>query len=297
MTQEQSENNSKNRICKAYISDADGYTNVRENPDVSSSILFKILKNEPFFIVDELVSDNWYRIAFYKHLNKFGFIDRNYENEGFIHKSRVKIVPRENIKTFADEFKNITLPLENIGELKTRDTLKGVRTNDILIRNQYKRPNYIDKIAQLQVVKKYYGLYPETPMSYSKIIKNDEGIFVGKQLYFHNKINPIGRINLNDDYITLLIKVIASETTFYDLWNFDKNGYVLSVVCLFWGMRDNGMEDEQVTFVIVDSMINKEGEIIWHENSDGLETFRTYILNKDGYFQIINEEQKGEMEF
>ncbi|MDI3521683.1 MAG: hypothetical protein PWR04_1671, partial [Anaerophaga sp.] len=28
-----------------------------------------------------------------------------------------------------------------------------------------------------------------------------------------------------------------------------------------------------------------------------LETFRTYKLNEDGYFEIIKEEQKGEYEF
>jgi hypothetical protein len=43
--------------------------------------------------------------------------------------------------------------------------------------------------------------------------------------------------------------------------------------------------------------ITKGGDIIWHENADGLETFRTYKLNDNGLFQIIHEEQKGEAEF
>ena len=91
--------------------------------------------------------------------------------------------------------------------------------------------------------------------------------------------------------------MIAYETTFYDLWNFSKDGKALSVVCLFWGMRDGGPLDEKVTFTIVDSKITKEGNIIWHENADGLETFRAYKLNDEGYFQVIKEEQKGESEF
>jgi len=62
-------------------------------------------------------------------------------------------------------------------------------------------------------------------------------------------------------------------------------------------MRDAGPRDEKITFTIVDSKITKEGNIIWHENADGLETFRTYRLNDEGYFQIIKEEQKGESEF
>lgn len=62
-------------------------------------------------------------------------------------------------------------------------------------------------------------------------------------------------------------------------------------------MRDAGPENEKVTFTIVDSKITKGGDIIWHENADGLETFRTYKLNENGLFQIIHEEQKGEAEF
>lgn len=197
---------------------------------------------------------------------------------------------------FVKKFNKITLPIENILELNGNDTLNGKLTNDILIRSQEKRPQFIDKNGELTTVKQYYGLYPEKPFKYFTIeSKNDKWIEVEK--YFINKIVPIGQIKLNQNYTSLIIKVVAYETTFYDLWNFTKDGKVLSVVCLFWGMRDAGPRDEKVTFTIVDSKIAKEGNIIWHENADGLETFRTYRLNDEGYFQIIKEEQKGESEF
>jgi len=198
---------------------------------------------------------------------------------------------------FIKKFKTIDLPIENILELTEYDSLNGKLTNDIIIRNQKNKPFIIDKNGNKLTVKQYYGLYPEEPDGYLKDVKGKDGIWVEKRFFFYPKIKTIGQIDLNPKYLSLIIKIIAYETTFYDLWNFSKDGKALSVVCLFWGMRDAGPRDEKVTFTIVDSKITKEGDIIWHENADGLETFRTYRLNDEGYFQIINEEQKGESEF
>jgi hypothetical protein len=191
-------------------------------------------------------------------------------------------------KEFTNSFKPLKLPIENIMSITGNDTLNGKFTNDIIIRSQVKKPQFIDKNGNSKTIEQYYGLYPEEPFKYG---------YRGEQLYFYNKIIPIGRIELNPKYESLIIKVVAFETTFYDLWNFSKDGKALSVVCLFWGLRDAGPRDEKVTFTIVDSKITKEGNIIWHENADGLETFRTYKLNEEGYFQVIKEEQKGEAVF
>jgi len=189
---------------------------------------------------------------------------------------------------FAKKFRTITLPIENLLELTDNDTLNGKLTNDIIIRSQNQKPQIIDKNGKLIPVKQYYGLYPEEPFKYG---------YRGKELFYYSKIIAIGRVSLNSSYESFIIKVVDIETTFYDLWNFSKDGKALSVVCLFWGLRDAGPRDEKVTFTIVNSRITKEGYIIWHENADGLETFRTYKLNDDGYFQVIKEEQKGEAIF
>jgi len=189
---------------------------------------------------------------------------------------------------FAKKFRTITLPIENLLELTDNDTLNGKLTNDIIIRSQNQKPQIIDKNGKLIPVKQYYGLYPEEPFKYG---------YRGKELFYYSKIIAIGRVSLNSSYESFIIKVVDIETTFYDLWNFSKDGKALSVVCLFWGLRDAGPRDEKVTFTIVNSRITKEGYIIWHENADGLETFRTYKLNDDGYFQIIKEEQKGKALF
>ncbi len=203
---------------------------------------------------------------------------------------------QEKFNEFLKSFKPLDLPIENILNLASYDSLNGKFTNDIIIRNQDKKPQFVDKEGKLKTITQYYGLYPEEPFKYTTDEKID-GEWVENIHYFNNKIIPIGRIELNPKYNTVIIKVVDVETTFYDLWNFSKDGKALSVVCLFWGLRDAGPRDEKVTFIIVDSKITKEGNIIWHENADGLETFRTYKLNDEGYFQVIKEEKKGEAEF
>jgi hypothetical protein len=87
-------NFSAGEILKAFINDPDGYTNVREKPDISSSVLFTINKDEPFYIITDIVNDNWYAIALYQTKDKSGKIEKSYE-KGYIHTSRVKIVPKE----------------------------------------------------------------------------------------------------------------------------------------------------------------------------------------------------------
>ena len=203
---------------------------------------------------------------------------------------------QEMFHEFSKKFYTINLPIENILELTSNDTLNGKLTNDIIIRNQDKKPQFIDKNGKLTPIKQYYGLYPEEPDKYLEHVKDKTGKWEEKRFFFYPKIISIGQINLNPNFIFIIIKVIAYETTFYDLWSFSKDGKALSVVCLFWGLRD-GPRNEKVVYTIVNSKITKEGYIIWHENADGLETFRTYKLNDDGYFQIIKEEQKGKALF
>lgn len=50
-----------------------------------------------------------------------------------------------------------------------------------------------------------------------------------KKMTFYTKIYPIGGVYLNGDYISLIVKIYSFETTFYDLWNFDKNGNPLFI--------------------------------------------------------------------
>lgn len=68
------------------INDPDGYTNVREKPNTSSNVLYKIVDGEQFIVSNRMCGD-WYRII------SFGK-----RNNGWIHRSRV------NKKSMAPEF-------------------------------------------------------------------------------------------------------------------------------------------------------------------------------------------------
>jgi hypothetical protein len=88
------EEHNDDKVSKAYINDPDGYTNVREKPDTKSPILYKIYQDEPFCVIIDLINGNWYKIALYEKKNQSNKIEQSYE-EGYIHKSRVKIIPKD----------------------------------------------------------------------------------------------------------------------------------------------------------------------------------------------------------
>lgn len=102
-----------------------------------------------------------------------------------------------DFKEFANRFRPLKLPIEDILSLKGNDTLSGLSTNEIIIRSQAKKPQYVGKDGNLNTIRQYYGLYPEQPFKYG---------FRGEQFYFHPKIIPIGRLSLNEDYVSLIIK-------------------------------------------------------------------------------------------
>jgi uncharacterized protein YgiM (DUF1202 family) len=54
----------------AMVNDPDGWVNVRELPNTSSNVLFKLSNKQIVFIVDK--TENWYRIR--TEDNRFGYI-------------------------------------------------------------------------------------------------------------------------------------------------------------------------------------------------------------------------------
>ena len=201
-----------------------------------------------------------------------------------------------NFETFTDKFKLLDLPIDNILLLTgaDSDTLNKKWTNDILFREQERRPIYIDKNGFPSAITQYFGRYPEEPMIKAVKYIEETGEWVEQPFYFQDKVFPIGRVMLNDNFISLIFKIMSVESTYYDLWNLSRDGKTLSMVCLFYGLQYNLVNDKDV-FTIVNSRIAANGDIIWYEKYDnfdeGMETFRTYRLNENGYFQVVQEKQ------
>lgn len=106
---------------------------------------------------------------------------------------------QNSIKLFIDRFRSIELPIDDIQDMLNSDTLEGKLSNDILIRNQTNKPQYIDIENNLKIVRQYYGLYPEESFNYTTAEKKDNK-WIEVNHSFQPKIIPIGSIVLNPNY-------------------------------------------------------------------------------------------------
>lgn len=100
----------------AIIQDKDGYTNVREKPDIQSKILYKLHDNEVFFYYDETFdsqdsNNDWINVMI--PVSKFS-IQRVNENDiyGYIHKSRLK--PLNELETIENPNKQLIFTIGKI---------------------------------------------------------------------------------------------------------------------------------------------------------------------------------------
>ena len=118
----------------------------------------------------------------------------------------------------------------------------------------------------------------------------------GKEGDFYSKVYAIGKVNLDPNYINLIMKTFSSETSFYEIYSFTKTGKCLSVICLFLYYNKRLRLDE-IDFVRISSKILADKTIHWIEKGHGVEILRVYRLRPDGYFEITQENQKGEFEY
>ena len=193
---------------------------------------------------------------------------------------------QSSFNSFVDEFPLIEPPIEAIEEYQPNDTLDIVSTNKMLVTEQ--EPPYFIKNGKKTKVDRYYGQILRGTSNYTISGTNEV-------VNFETTVHPIGRINLSEDYISLIVRVVDMESIFYDAYIFTKDGELKSFVPLYIGYRD--APHKEVSYLILESEILKDGTIHWHENIDGLKTERTYVLNGDGYFEITSEEVSGKAEF
>lgn len=193
---------------------------------------------------------------------------------------------QSNFNLFVKDFPILELPIESIEKNHSDDTLHIDLANKVLVTDQ-EVPYYIKDNKRVEV-DDYYGQIMKGHSSYKMAGS-------GKLVNFSTKAYPIGRVDLSNNYITLIVKVVALESTFYDIYNFTKGGELKSFLPLYLGYRD--VPHEEVSFLMIESDVSKEGAIQWHENIDGRKTKRTYVLNDEGYFEITSEAISGESEF
>jgi Bacterial SH3 domain len=148
----------------AIIDDKDGFTNVREEPNVKSKIIGKIKEGELFFCFSNEKHKDWFAVD----------IKNNNKLSGYVHKSRIKFVEelpklnkRKSIKdTIYLRNDSITLKMV-IGDFITTKH-KLTKSNTVITKIDGKRPMGVD------------GGLPKTELKSIQLRIGDEVIDVPK---------------------------------------------------------------------------------------------------------------------
>lgn len=181
--------------------------------------------------------------------------------------------------------------IDSVQKIKPKDTLDMKVYNRYLKNKIDKKPIYIlDGKRELQM--EYFGLLPEGFTPVAQRGKDGKEL---PDLLFYDKAYPLGRLELQPGYYSLIVKVFSLLSTYYDIHNFTKEGKLMSVVPLYYFENKRGME-EKIGVLHIKSRIAKDGKIYWWERYPNRTRERVYILNKDGFFEVVSEKVQGELE-
>ncbi len=194
-------------------------------------------------------------------------------------------------KEIVVKFPLLRLPPDSIQKLKSLDTLDKKLYNSYLKNTIEDRPVYIIN-GKRELEEDYYGILKTRPSNVAQYDKNRKPL---PDLKFYDKAYPIGRLELQNGYYSLVVKVFSLQSTYYDIHNFTKDGKLLSVIPLYYFENRQAME-ERVGVLHVRSNIIEDGKIYWWERYPNRTRERVYVLNKDGFFEVVSEKVSGELQ-
>lgn len=134
---------------------------------------------------------------------------------------------------FTQKFSKLDLPIDSVQLLHSNDTMDVKLFNYILWENQQEEDENGKVITIRPKVYKEGKLVELTSFGKANEIPMIFRMSDGKSGKFFSKVYPIGRINLNDNYLSFIVKEFSSEISHFDLYNFTKDGKRLSAVPLF----------------------------------------------------------------
>lgn len=202
-----------------------------------------------------------------------------------------------DFRKFVSMFEDIQIPLDsidliNLSKNKNADSISPKIVN-FFIAEKFEHPAYFINLKREKERCEFYGRYPEKFQTINSIEKVN-GKYIDVKKILKAKLIAIGKIDISENFETFIIKSDYHEGTTYDLWSFTKEGEVLSEVSLYW-KKKMGRE-----FVAHNSTISEDGKIHWtfhtfsYQDNSMMYLYRTYILNKNGYFQVIEERKSIE---
>ena len=115
---------------EAYIDDPDGFTNIREKPDIKSEVIGKVLEGELFICYPDS-SSNWWPVISGKKL------------KGYVHKSRIKSLLdlTKEIIEFFRVFSNISPNNAEYGEIYNEDMFEYARKFPLAFIDAFSKSN------------------------------------------------------------------------------------------------------------------------------------------------------------
>ena len=186
--------------------------------------------------------------------------------------------------------KEITLPVSVIHTLPVQDTVDRALLNKVLFDQQDQRAKFYSIDDSLYRVTTY-GRIDEDSFDWTDA---SGAVTIEKSLT--PKAYAIGHVPLSESYHALVTKVVGVEVTYFDLYLFDKQGELLSLVNLYESEYENLGEVNNIAKVPMRSSISKDGIIQRHEERFSVIADRKYQLQSDGRFKVINQKIEGEYE-
>ncbi|MEZ4946412.1 MAG: hypothetical protein R2804_12830 [Cyclobacteriaceae bacterium] len=194
-------------------------------------------------------------------------------------------------KEVVKRFPLLDQPPDSVQKLNPKDTLNKKLYNFYLKNTIADRPIYIVN-GKRELEMDYYGILKTRPSNVAQYDNNHRPL---PDIIFYDKAYPIGRIELQSDYYSLIVKVFSLLSTYYDIHNFTRDGKLLSVVPLYYFENSQAMED-RVGILHVKSKIDADGKIYWWEYYPNRTRERVYSLNKEGFFEVVSEKASGVLE-
>ncbi len=202
----------------------------------------------------------------------------------------------------SDEFQNLVnqyytklaLPIASVNTLAAQDTVDRSLLNKVLFDQQSGRAKFYSTNDSLYRATTY-GKIDEGVFDYETWSKED-GKVKWHQQTFVPKAYAIGNIPLAAPYHALITKVVGAENTYIDLYLFNQQGTLLSLVNLYEAEYEKLGNTDDIAQVFMQSSISQDGVIQRHEDRFSVVTDRKYRLQPDGYFKVIDQRIEGEYE-
>lgn len=204
------------------------------------------------------------------------------------------IAQSEEFNKLANSYKEeIKLPIV-VTNINNKVLVDKNLLNSLLFDKQEEKAKFYSSSGKLVNVTTY-GRIPQEYFEFETWKKeNGEVIWFNKS--FDTKAYSLGYISLDKNYYVWVTKVVCFQITYIDLYVFDKNGKLKSLVNLYEAEYESSGEPSKIANVYITSAITEDGTIKWEENRFSVKTTREYKLQPDGYFKVMKQESEGEFE-